>query len=144
MDLTLKTRVRTWFNESVKLNVDCPADLKDKLLNINREKHPRLDLFLERLCLEFQEADKLCMQRGLRLKDKTMQTTVYDMTDFFIKLLVKEAKGMYDSDLAKAAERAKAQAVAEAEDFLNGGKDNVYAEEGLISEGEVKIKEYQG
>lgn len=142
MDLTLKTRVRTWFNEAVRLNVDCPADLKDKLLNVNREKHARLDLFLERLCLEFVEADKLCIQRGLRLKEKTMQTTVYDMTDFFIKLVVKEAKGMYESDLAKAAERAKAQAIAEAEDFLSGGKDNVYAEEGLISEGEVKIKEY--
>ncbi len=141
MDLTLKTRVRTWFDEAVRLNVDCPADLRDRLLNVNREKHARLDLFLERLCLEFVEADKLCMQRGLRLKEKTMQTTVYDMTDFFIKLLVKEAKGMYDSDLAKAAERAKADAIAQAEDFLNGGKDNVYAEEGLVSEGEVKIKE---
>jgi hypothetical protein len=141
MDLTLKTRVRTWFDEAVRLNVDCPADLRDRLLNVNREKHARLDLFLERLCLEFVEADKLCMQRGLRLKEKTMQTTAYDMTDFFIKLLIKEAKGMYDSDLAKAAERAKADAIAQAEDFLNGGKDNVYAEEGLVSEGEVKIKE---
>lgn len=144
MDLTLKSRVRTWFNEAVKLHPTAPSDLKDKLLNINREKHPRLDLFLERLCLEFAQADKICVGRGLVLQEKTMQDTVYDMTDFFIKLLMKEAGEMYASDLDKAAERAKADAIKQAEDFLAGGKDNEYAEEGLINEGEVSIKEHKG
>lgn len=144
MDLTLKNRVRNWFNEAVRLNLNVPQELRERLLHVNREKHPRLDLFINNMCEQFVEADNLCRKRGLMLKEKTMQETTYDMTDFFIKMLVKEATQMYESDLEKSARAAQAEALRQAEDFLAGGKENEFTQEGLTNEGETQIKTFKG
>lgn len=139
MDAVLQTKVRTWFNEKVQLS-GCDNDLKRRLLRA-KDDYPRLDGFLTNMCIEIDKADRLCAQRGIKLKTSTMQTTVYDMTDFFIKLIEGENARLYESAIDKAARNAKAEAVAQAEDFLAGGTDNEFSEAGLVNESEVKIKE---
>jgi hypothetical protein len=135
VDILLHNKIRGWFDEAVALE-QAPEELKRSL-----KTNPRVQLFFDNLTVQICEADKLCTKRGLRLKESTIQTTVYDMTKIFLSTVEAEAKRRYESDLDKAARAAEASKAKAMDDFLSGGTDNEYAEElGLINE-EVKVKD---
>lgn len=136
----LKGKIKKWFVEAVKLNPEVSGELQRKLTR-EYPPDPHVEKFLDNLAEQFIKADQLLQKQGLFVKEKTMQDTVYDMTKVFITAIELEAKRMYESDLEKAARRAKEDEIKAMDDFLAGGTDNEYAEElGLINE-EVKVKD---
>lgn len=126
----LRSQIKKWFREAVQLDIEIESELKRKLL---AEDHPNLNRFLDNLCEQFEQADKICQRKGLVLKQKTIQDTVYDMTKYFVMGLQGEAKRRYGSDLAKAAREAEAAKIKEFEDVLSGNATGEFAEAGVIT-----------
>lgn len=126
----LRSQIKKWFREAVQLDLEIDPELKRMLL---REDHPNLNRFLDNLTAQFEQADRECRRRGLVLKAKTIQDTVYDMEKVFVMGLMGEAKNRYESDLAKAAREAEAQKIKEFEDVLAGKATGEFAEAGVIT-----------
>lgn len=125
----LKEQIKKWFEESVRLNFKIDPELKRILLS----NPPNLDKFITNLCREFENADRVCRSRGLVLKQKTIQDTVYDMTEVFITVMENEAKRRYETDLAKLAREKEAAQIKEFEDVLSGNATGEFAEAGVIT-----------
>lgn len=125
----LKTQVKKWFEEAVRLDTVAHQELKDAVLRAS----PRVDLFVNNLVKEFNEADKLCRQRGLTLKLKTMQDATYDMTKVFLTGMEGEARRRYESDFDKSVRQMKADQEKEFDAVLAGKAEGEFAEAGVIS-----------
>jgi len=126
----LREQVKKWYREAIQLDFEIEPELKRKLL---AEDHPNLNKFIDNLCEQFIQAEKQCRRKGLILKTKTMQDTVYDLTKYFVMGLQGEAKRRYESDLEKSAREAEAAKVKEFEDVLQGKATGEFAEAGVIS-----------
>lgn len=126
----LRQQIKNWYREAVQLDLEIEPELKRKLL---QEDHPNLNRFIDNLCAQVEQADKICQRKGLILKQKTIQTTVYDMTKFFVMGLQGEAKRRYESDIDKAAREAEAAKIKEFEDVLAGNATGEFAEAGVIT-----------
>jgi hypothetical protein len=126
----LREQIRKWFREAVQLDIEIDPELKRKLL---AEDHVNINKFLDNLCAQFEKAEEMCRRKGLVLKQKTMQDTVYDLTKYFALGVQGEAKRRYESDLEKAAREAEAAKVKEFEDVLQGKATGEFAEAGVIS-----------
>ena len=117
--MILRSKLKQWFLEAVALSA-CPEELKRTL----RKDNGRISALINNMQGEFKRADQLLASRGLFLKESTMQTAMYDMTNVLIQGLELEVKRMYETDLAKAARQAEVSKAAEVEDFLSGGTEN--------------------
>lgn len=129
----LNVKVKQWFEEGVRLNLEAPQELKDTLLR----GHPRLQGFIDRMTAELLNAEKVCRERGVFLKEKTMQDTVYDMTKVFMQGMEGEAKRRYESDLQRLAREAEQSKIQEFEDVLDGKATGEFAEAGVITNEEI-------
>lgn len=126
----LREQIKKWYREAIQLDFEIEPELKRKLL---AEDHPNLNKFIDNLCEQFIQAEKQCRHRGLILKMKTMQDTVYDLTKYFVMGLQGEAKRRYESDLEKSAREAETAKIKEFEDVLQGKPTGEFAEAGVIS-----------
>lgn len=126
----LREQIKKWFREAVQLDIEIETELKRKLL---AEDHPNLNKFLDNLCDQIEKADEQCRRKGLVLKQKTIQDTVYDFTKYFALGIQGEAKRRYESDLEKSAREAELAKVEEFEDVLQGKATGEFAEAGVIS-----------
>lgn len=127
-------QIKVWFEEAVRLNTDCPEELKRKLLAFD---HPLIVRFFGKMNEQFVEAERLCRLRRLPLKIETLKLAMYDMTGMFILGLKGRAKLMYESDLAKAARVAEADKIKEFESVLAGNPIGEFAEAGVISDEKI-------
>lgn len=125
----LRAQIKKWFEEAVTLDVEAPRELKDRLLL----GHPNIEKFIDNLHKEMIEGERLCKQRGLTLKLKTMQDSVYDMTKFFIKGMEGEARRRYESDFDKAMRANEQAKIKEFDAVLAGKAEGEFAEAGVIS-----------
>lgn len=130
----LQVQIKKWFEEAVRLNPECEDELKRKLLRFD---HPLIERFFGELRKQIEQGQRLCEQRGLVLRESTMQEAVYDMTAMFVLGIKGRAKLMYESDLAKAAREAEAQQVQEFEDVLSGNPTGEFLEAGVISDEKI-------
>ena len=131
----LRAKVKQWYKEAVALS-QCDDALKTKL----KGENARVNFLIDNILGEFKKGDALLAPRGLFVKESTMRTTVYDMTNVLITALELEAKRMYETDLDKAARAAEKSKAEEVENFLSGGTENEYSQEGLVNE-EAYVKE---
>ena len=129
----LRGQIKQWFEEAVRLDVEAPQDLKDVLLR----GHPKIEAFLDKMCGQIQQAESLCLRKGVRLKQKTIQDFTYDMAKYFMKGMEGEAKRRYESDLQRAAREAEAQRQREFDAVLAGNAEGEFAEAGVISNEEI-------
>ena len=129
----LRPKIKKWFEEAIRLNMEAPEELKRMLLR----GHPKVEGFLDHITGQVIQADKLCLARGLVLKEKTIQDTVYDMTKYFMAGIELEAKKRYESDLARSAREAEAQKIKEFDAVLAGQAEGEFAEAGVISNDKV-------
>lgn len=125
----LSIKVKKWFEEAIRLDIEAPSDLKDTLLRGG----PKIEQFINSMAVELDKACSTCLAKGIVIKEKTMQDYVYDMVKYFMKGLESEARKRYESDLAKAARDAQASKLAEFEKASNGIIDGEFAEAGLIT-----------
>lgn len=129
----LRVKVRQWFEEAVRLDLEAPQALKDTLLR----GHPKLEGFLESMTGELLRAERICKSRGVTVREKTMQDFVYDMTKYFMQGMEGEAKKRYESDLARLAREAEANKIQEFEDVLSGNASGEFAEAGVITDEKI-------
>lgn len=130
----LREQIKKWFYEAVALDTEAPRELKDTLKN----GHPRLEIFFDNLTEQFLKADELCQRRGLTLKTKTIQDTVYDMTKMFLKGMEGEARRRYETDLQKFYREQEAKKQKEFDKVLSGDvKDTDFEDAGLITNEEI-------
>jgi hypothetical protein len=129
----LQFQIRKWFFEEVRMNKEAPQDLKDTLL----KGHPKIDGFINRLTDQLIKAEEVCRRKGVKLKNKTIQDTVYDLTKYFMKGLEGEAKRRYESDVQKTLRQAEAQKQKEFDAVLAGKPEGEFAEAGVISNEEI-------
>lgn len=129
----LRSKLKQWFKEAVLLEPEAPQEMKDYLLRAINNKDPKLDRFLDKMCEQIQQAERLCLKKGVFLKEKTLQDFTYDMAKYFMKGLHGEAVRRHESDLAKAAREAEAQRIKEFESVLAGKPEGEFAEAGVIS-----------
>ena len=129
----LHIQIKKWFEEAVRLDPVAHQDLKDAVLRSG----PRVDLFLNKLRKEFRDAEKLCKQRGVTLKLKTMQDATYDMTKVFMAGMEEEARRRYESDFDKSMRQIQADKEKEFDAVLAGNAQGEFAEAGVISNEEI-------
>jgi len=125
----LRTQIKMWFNEAIKLDKDAPRELKDSLL----KGHPKLEGFIDNLTAQVLEAEKKCRQRGVQLKKKTIQDFVYDLTKYFMQGMEGEARRRYETDFQKAVRDAKINQEKEFDEVLAGNVSGEFAEAGIIT-----------
>lgn len=125
----LRQQIKKWFEEAVRLDFTTDPELKRVLL----QGHPKIDGFVDRMTEQFIQAEKVCRQKKVFLKQKTIQDTVYDMTKFFMKGLEGEAKRRHESDLQRVAREAEANKIQEFEDVLSGNLKDEWLEAGVIT-----------
>jgi hypothetical protein len=125
----LKIKVKQWFFEAIKLDVDCPPELRAIL----ERGHPRLEGFIARMAFELETALNINARKGIMISPNTQQQIVYDMTKYFVLGLKTEAKKRYESDLERLAREAEAQKLKEFDDVLSGNATGEFAEAGVIT-----------
>ena len=125
----LRIKIKAWFQEAVRLDLESPQELKAVLLR----GHPRLEGFIDNMCAQIEQAEKVCRVKGVVLREKTIQDFTYDMAKYFMKGMEGEAKRRYESDLERIAREAKAQKLQEFDAVLEGKPEGEFAEAGVIS-----------
>ncbi len=129
----IKELVKKWFKEEVTLNIEAPRELRERLL----QGHPNLEGFFDRLVAQFQEAEKLCIERGVKLKIETMQQATYDMTRMFMKGMQGEAVKRFESDMAKVKRQQDEDKIKEFDAVLRGEQVGEFAEAGVITNDKI-------
>lgn len=119
--------VRTTYAEAVRLHPTASSDLKRAL-----KYNERVPSFIDNLAREF---DKIAGKR-IRLRQKMPDTKhlkeiVYDMVNVFIGTIEIETKKRYETDLEKAATKAKAAEAEALEKASEGVMTNEFEEMGL-------------
>jgi len=130
----LQPKIRNWIFEAIRLDLDAPQELKDRLL---RPNDPHVENLIVGLTNKIVEADRVCSRRGVHLKTKTLQDTTYDMVKFALRSFHEEAQRRYESDMDRLAREAEASKLKEFDDFLKGGTENEFAEAGVVTSEEL-------
>lgn len=136
----IRIQVKKWFEEAVRLDKEANADLKASVLRGG----VRVDKFIDNLMKEFVQAEKLCKQKGLTLKQKTIQDATYDMTKMFLNATEEEARRRYESDYQKAMRQAKINQEKEFDAVLAGRPEGEFAEAGVISNDKIDQEREDG
>lgn len=131
--LLFDSKVRQWFKEAVNLHPTAASELKHSVLQENPVPL-NVQLFLDNLTRELKKADKINMRRGVYLKEKTYQETVYDMTNLFISGFESVVNKRKESELARVAREAEDAKKKEFDDVLAGNATGEFAEAGVISD----------
>lgn len=122
-------RVRSAYNEAVRLHPTATSDLKTAL-----KTNERVPIFIDKLAVELQKLANFRDKRGKPpISDKHIKDVVYDMVDVFIKSLEAEAKMKYESDLDKRAREAEASNKREIERASRGEMTGDFADMGLTA-----------
>lgn len=129
----LKELVKQWFKEEVTLNTEAPRELRDRLLI----GHPNLEGFFDKLVAQFEQAEKLCAERGVKLRRETMQQATYDMTRMFMKGMEGAAIKRFESDMAKIKREREEDKIKEFDAVLRGEQVGEFAEAGVITNDEI-------
>lgn len=125
----LRPKIKQWFFEAVRLDLEAPQDLKETLLR----GHPRLDGFIDNICAQVIKAEGLCRGKGLVIKEKTLQDLTYDLTKYFMRGLQGEAERRYESDIKRLAREAEEAKLKEFDAVLAGKAEGEFAEAGVIT-----------
>ena len=125
-----REQIKNYFIEAVTLSTKHPSDLKDTLLR----GHPKLEGFIDRLTHQMRQAEIVLMGRGQVLKLKTIQDTVYDMTEVFMTGMEGEAKRRHESDMQKIMRQKEEDKKKEFDAVLAGKPEGEFAEAGVISD----------
>lgn len=114
--MNIKTICRNDFQEYVAL-ADINADLKRAL-----KSHERVPAFVDNLAKELYHLP-------FDVSRETIKKLVYDMSDLFIKLLVRKADEGLMSDIAKTQIQKEADTIKKmdqlADDLISGGTEHV-------------------
>jgi hypothetical protein len=98
-----RDKVRKWYQESITLNQNIDSELK-RALKVNE----RVPNFIDNLSVQFSKIQTMRAQKGKKpLKEKTLQTSTYEMIDWFIKGIKNDFDKRVESEAKKTA-RAKA------------------------------------
>lgn len=120
--MNLKKFVRDSYREAVAFNKNIDDSLRTAL-----KTNERVPQFIDNLVEEFRKIQKMRVEQGKKPFDqKYLKDAVYDMTDVFICTLKEEARKKHESDIAKAARKAKMDDVKDKEATLAGNPQGDY------------------
>ena len=129
-------KVKTWFDEAVKNNLEAPYELRMTLL----KPHPRIDEFVNKMRIQLNQAQGINFKRGKIIKESTMKDLLQDMVKLFMKGMEGEATRRHESDLARRARENKADEIKEFESVLEGNPTGEFAEAGVVSDEKIDAK----
>lgn len=99
-----KERARKWYIEAINLNKNIDSDLKRAL-----KVHDRVPNFIDNLSIEFSKVQTIRAREGKSpLSEKTLQSSTYDMVEWFIAGLKNDYDKRVESEAKKLA-KAKAE-----------------------------------
>lgn len=75
------------------------------------KRSPRVQLFVDNLCGQFVEAEKIVLKRGrvFKLSDKNVSDVVADYTKLFVQSVTMEAEQMYETTAKRQLRLTKIQ-----------------------------------